>query len=213
MWDPAIALEHPQTDLGAFCDSRDMKHLRLRPESEVKPQVFHIRPLPSRLVVAHIMAEGNMQIRRLKSFFSCVVRVDNPRFFDGPVFVPQIVTQSEGAELSAFRVWSDAELDLLDATTLEEIGEVALGFNTLPKGIDGGYVLPPSSRRLLIAQRDLFVAMSQPSTSRPDSSPQGNPSRAPSSDSPSDEPGDASATDSGGSVAARLATSKLVDSP
>ena len=152
----------------------------------------------------------------MAAFRACVVRIDRPKIdgWSSPSFVPQAVTQAADGDLS--RVWeliNDEELEHFEPPTILEIGEVAYGRCMLPKAIEGGFVLPPGSQRLLIVLRDLLADASQ---ARAEAKANEQPSPrtdGPSSGSASGETGAATAADDIASQAAAVTVaSRLVDS-
>lgn len=163
-WDPAI--DHAQSNIGKFIESRDVAHLVIREGR--RPAAFHLRAIPNRLVLDHLATESNIERKRQLAFRSALVRVENAQLGDitSPLWQPQVVADaqrtSEGRGLSRmFTLVSDDELELFDPATVMEIGEVALTRAFLPKAFEASYALPPTSRRLLIMMHGLLAEMTR----------------------------------------------------
>lgn len=158
-WDAAIDLGAEGTNLERFIETRDMDALAFKPS--LKPTRFYLRPLSNEHGV-QLLGQTNNHMRRFSAFRAALVRVEDLRdeSFSSPTFVPSIKLTEDDVS-RRFALLSDAEMALFDLATVMEIGEVALGRAFLPKGSAGGFVLPPTSVRLLTVMKDLYAAMTR----------------------------------------------------
>lgn len=209
-WDPAIDLSNPETDWPKYTTHRDMSLLRFR--SDLKPTVYHLRALPSRMVVQRLMTISGAQEARMAAFRACLIKVERPKIegWESPSFVPQAVSQSTDGDLSrVYELVSEEELEYFEPPTILEIGEVAYGRAMLPKEIEGGYVLPPGSQRLLIVMRDRLAAALQERAQDEGTDTPASPTSEASG--PSDKTGAATVVGPLDQVAAQTVASRLVD--
>jgi len=163
-WDPAI--DHTQSAVSKYIESRDTTHLVMRPNA--KPAAYHLRAIPNRLVLDYLATEPNIERKRTLAFRAALVRVEHGDIggMVTPLWQPQVVgtaaRSADGAGISrVFTLVSDDELELFDAVTVMEIGEVALTRAFLPKAFVPSYALPPTSRRLLLMMHDLLAGMTR----------------------------------------------------
>jgi hypothetical protein len=185
--DPAIDLDHPDTNLGRFIRTRDADRY-LRFIAGTQPMRFTCRPLTRAHVILEMLSVPDENARRRKAFAWSVVGVKNARLEDGrdvanwrPAAMQETPTHHV-RRLGA--VMSEDELEDFDVRTILEIGEVVLTrafFST--RGDAPLYLLPPTSLDLLNrTPRLLAAAVSGMAQREPSSEP---PEAEPTSDSAS----------------------------
>jgi len=197
-WDRAIDMG--KTDLSLYLEEKDPDHLVWRPGE--MGMAFWCRPIDTLTAERYLSTSPFESIQRGLAFRASVIRVEHcdGRLEDGASrpagFVPERVAQAGADNLESLDspwLMTDTELKLFDFATRQEVGEVALRRAFLPRGIVGGYRLPPSSQRLLEAMRALYAvqALSALET-QTNSPPPGDETSA--DDAPPAEPGDVTAT-------------------
>lgn len=159
IWDRAIDLT--KTDLANFISSRDMKHIVTREGKS--PTVYVLRDIPNGVAVSHLMNETGEDVQRMRAFQMSLVAIKNAKLNDGrevPEWRPRAVAESEGGLLAKMPLLvSQQEIDeLFNLGDVLDIGEVARARCFLPREINDGFLLPPSSRQVLAASVQHFAA-------------------------------------------------------
>lgn len=169
VYDPAIDLETRKddgelvTDLRAYVETRDAKHLRFRDGAQ--PVWFYLRPMrmgDKRDYVDLATSDGE---KYLRAFEVTIERVSGPGIGD--------VSARRSAKRAEVQKLDEGELDRMAAAGLgaacfADIGSAAYWRATLPLDCSGGFQVPPSSLHALVAatRNSPFAApRSQPSQS------------------------------------------------
>lgn len=190
-WDPA--LDYGKSDLARFITERDLGALAFR--AEERPAVYVLRAIENGHAIDHLLGVADDNTRRKLAFMMSVKLVRDARFADGTgrfTWMPANVAGNEGSRVPLsrlpFLVQTD-ELNRFDIAAILEVGEVALSRAFLPSAIVGGFVLPPSSERLLTVVRDLYAERIRHLVSRRSRGSNESP-EPPTVDGPFDAPGD-----------------------
>ena len=158
-WDTAVDLA--KTNLADFISTREMQHVAYRDGHQ--PTVYVLRDIPNGMAVKHLMTEQGDDLQRMRAFQMSVVRIKNAKLNDGRTvseWRPRAVAESEGGLMASLPVLiSQQEVDeLFNLGDVLDIGEVARARCFLPREIDGGFLLPPTSRQALAASAVHFAA-------------------------------------------------------
>ncbi len=158
-WDPAINIA--KSSLKKYVETWDRTLLEMHPGKH--PTVFVCRPIPNWMVFQHLHSEINDGMRSMKAFQASVVKVTNAKLRDGrnvADWEPSSVAESEPSVLAEkVEVLGRDELNYFWPAEVTCVGLAVCRHTFLPPTIGGGLPLPPTLLQLLVASRELFVAL------------------------------------------------------
>lgn len=152
VFDPAIQFFDLETKSGVkildWAEERDFDKLVFRPGT--RPRVYHCAPL-RRSQMRWVEGADNEWTARDRAFAMAVRKIERE---DGSTWEPAGVHQQQ------FLAISEAEMDEMHTTDVQDIGGVVLTRSRIPFGLAVSYPVPPSSRAVLDAALSRFVARS-----------------------------------------------------
>jgi hypothetical protein len=160
IWDKAVDIT--KSNLAEFFSSRDLRHIVYLEGRHAATYV--LRDIPNGMAVSHLMSEQSEDAQRLRAFQMSIVSIKNAKLNDGrtvPEWRPRAVAESEGGLMAKLPILvSQQEVDeLFNLGDVLDIGEVARARTFLPREINDGFLLPPTSRQVLAASVSHFAAV------------------------------------------------------
>lgn len=188
-----------------YAVTRDEEQLAILPGQE--PTWFHTKRITAR-AFRWVQEAESVAERQRRAFLVGVTRIDNLTDEETGAHVATMTPSGEmriGKGVST--KWTDGEMARIAPAYISDVGDWVYGRSFLPRGNEGLYVPPPSSRTALAAKlaflaRAARLAALRSATSRPAATPETEPGQSstapPGSEAttpaPSEKPTDAPAT-------------------